>query len=464
MIAARPARALWRAPCRILSQLYCRPDACQAVTGARRKTEEDAGAHHRGFSTRARRNRDEVGFKPPEMKDNQTISRAGPTTPQDFEQVRQSRPENKANTYQIKRAARTRDWDAAWEMFSALESPDPLSYNAILHAADLSNKYTDAFQLFSQMREAGMPLSAVTFSPLIRLAGRFRKLDQVHALVEEMRSDGIMLNGHIFSSIIDAHKFAKDGDGAMKAWEEMKKAGIQVSEASLCSIMAALANVGDVARAEALLREDHSGMEPNIAHYNCLLLACRSAGDPESSRRFMQELKGRGIRPDVIAYTSLLASMRSVGRPPAELDVVLEEMAADGVRPDSFFLEEQLAYLASLPAGADLRAVRLNEQPPAVRERLAVVIGQAREAGMRLTNFTLDLEDRLKCLPEGGPAPGPAPLAAAASGADWVKVVTPGPAGGAGEGTPAEYYWDRASGRTQWERPPGPVTSVVEAA
>lgn len=396
------------------------------------------------------------------MSNNLTISKTGPTSPQEWEQMRQSRPETKEVIISIKKAARARDWDAAQEAFTGVENPDPLVYNAIIHAADACNRFDDAFQLFSQMQEAGLPLSAVTFSPLVRLAGRSRRLEKAKQLAEEMQSAGIALNGHIYSALIDAHKFARDVEGALEVWQEMKRLDVPVTESSLCSIMAAVAVLGDVSRSEELLREVHPTIQLNIAHYNCVLLACRKAGDPDSAQRVLREMKEKGIRPDVIAYTSLLVSMRAAGRPTVEMDAMLQQMAADGVRPDAIFVEEHLAHISGVPIGSDLRAARLNEQSPEVLERLGAVVREAREAGIGLTSYTLDLEDRLKLSTET--CSHSAPRASVhGDGSEWVKVLTK-ESQGADAGQGGEYYWDRVSGRTQWEKPLGPITTVIQAA
>merc|ERR1711971_1155644 len=98
----------------------------------------------------------------------------------------------------------------------------------------------------------------------------------------------------------------------------MKNVGVTMTEPLLSSVMSAVARTGDVARTEDLLREADGKFKPNRIHMNCMLDACKHAGNADAALRIFKEQREKGLRPDVISFTLLLAVLRRAGRPPED--------------------------------------------------------------------------------------------------------------------------------------------------
>ncbi|CAK0798702.1 unnamed protein product [Prorocentrum cordatum] len=288
-------------------------------------------------------------------------------------------------------------------------------------------------------------------TPLIKLAGRQGDLDRARGLVEEMREAGHRPDEFVCAVLVEAHKRVRDVRGALQVYTDMREEGILVSALLLSAVMSAVASGGDVTQTEALLQDARGQFEPNVVHFNCVLQACKRAGDADAALRVLrQDMPRAGAKPDTISYTSVLAALRRAGRPPADVDGVVGEMRAAGVPPDDVFLEEQLACI--LPPGAQERGC--------AGERAAQHAGGA---GLRNPQRTRGGHRawRRGCGPGG---------AAGGFARRWRGCRCHGRLGASGRGRrgrrwrpPEEYYWDRASGRTQWQPPPGPVAGTVLA-
>ncbi|CAK0798697.1 unnamed protein product, partial [Prorocentrum cordatum] len=362
------------------------------------------------------------------------ISVTGPQTEADKNVKRLGNPENKALTAAIKKAARQRDWDGAATLFAEAKAPDALLYSALFHAADLCGRPGEAFARYEDVRRLGLPRNWVMITPLIKLAGRQGDLDRARGLVEEMREAGHRPDEFVCAVLVEAHKRVRDVRGALQVYTDMREEGILVSALLLSAVMSAVASGGDVTQTEALLQDARGQFEPNVVHFNCVLQACKRAGDADAALRVLrQDMPRAGAKPDTISYTSVLAALRRAGRPPADVDGVVGEMRAAGVPPDDVFLEEQLACI--LPPGAQerhragslvypsLEADALESAPRSTLEALASAIRNAREAGIEPGAAAADLEARLAASLGAGEDAG--------ATADWVRVVAAGE-GGAG--------------------------------
>jgi len=327
---------------------------------------------HGKVSTFDRRaNWERLGLQQP----SQVISVTGPQTEADKNVKRLGNPENKALTAAIKKAARQRDWDGAATLFAEAKAPDALLYSALFHAADLCGRPGEAFARYEDVRRLGLPRNWVMITPLIKLAGRQGDLDRARGLVEEMREAGHRPDEFVCAVLVEAHKRVRDVRGALQVYTDMREEGILVSAPLLSAVMSAVASGGDVTQTEALLQDARGQFEPNVVHFNCVLQACKRAGDADAALRVLrQDMPRAGAKPDTISYTSVLAALRRAGRPPADVDGVVGEMRAAGVPPDDVFLEEQLACI--LPPGAQADA--LESAPRSTLEALASAIRNAR--------------------------------------------------------------------------------------
>merc|ERR1712039_172045 len=119
-------------------------------------------------------------------------------------------------------------------------------------------------------------------------------------------------------------------------------------------------------------------------------------------------------------------------------------MTGDGVTSDGFFVEEHLCCLLGVPGDAHLRSVvRLSDYPAQLLTQVGAVIQDARNAGIKLSNYTAEFGQRLgfhlqASAASSSSSPGPLPEG-------WEEANDPA------TGNP--YYFNRATNEVRWERP-----------
>lgn len=364
----------------------------------------------------------------------------------------------------ISRAAERENWKAARGCFDELIDQ---ACNAALHAADRCDQLEEAFAIFKDIRcKVDFPMHASAFTPLIRLAGRHGQLQRAHALLGEMRERNVTATSHTYVALVGAYKAAGDVDGARQAYQEMKTAGVPVNSISLCAIMSAVAQTGDIAATESLLAEAQGHFPLSASLLNCVLDACRRSNDASAALSKLQEYKSQGsVVPDVISYTTVLSAMRSAGCTAEEAEALVQEMGAQGVQANQFLMEEYVSCILGMRLGdKDTAAQRqqLLDMPAEILHKALAVLQDARNQQLSLTRLAKLTEPMLQAALEEKQLRA---AAAPESGAgmvqqrgqeDWVMVRA--------TAASPEYYWDRASGRTQWERPNSPVTAAVAPA
>lgn len=397
------------------------------------------------FSVWTQRNREALGLT--EVSTSfPKISVTGPVSPSDHAVLESSRHENRPLTSMIKRAAFVRDWPAAVAAFQESTQPDAVLYSVLMHAADRCDRPEEAFKLYEGMCRDQVPVSGVHFVSLIRLAGRHGKLARARTLQEDAAARAIPMNPFLCAALVGAYKRAGDVDGAMRIWFDAKNAGVIMTEPLLSSLMSAVARTGDVAATEALLQEAVGRFSPNRIHMNCILDACKHAGDADTALRIVAEQRASGLLPDVISFTLLLSILRLSGRQ-AELDIVLQQMKECNVAPDRFFVEEHLGCVLRLDIRTEAESIQ--DLP---REKLTEARGllqRYRDDGLELSRMAVDVEQRILRR-----------LATGTSTTEWFRVLCQN------AGAPrSEYFWERTSGLTQWEFPVGQrIAGTVEAS
>eukprot|EP00930_Biecheleria_cincta_P070457 TRINITY_DN58093_c0_g1_i1.p1 TRINITY_DN58093_c0_g1~~TRINITY_DN58093_c0_g1_i1.p1 ORF type:complete len:440 (-),score=89.19 TRINITY_DN58093_c0_g1_i1:400-1719(-) len=403
-------------------------------------------------SVSMKRNRRDLGIEVP--------LRAQPAEDAPADGLRATRRQAMAS---ISQAAERENWKAARGSFGELIDQ---ACNAALRAADRCHQLEEAFAIYKDIRcKVDFPMHASTFTPLIRLAGRQGQLQRAHALLGEMRERSVTATSHTYVALVGSYKAAGDVEGARQAYQEMKTAGVAVNSISLCAIMSAVAQTGDIAATEALLAEAQGHFPLSASHLNCILDACRRSNDASAAHSKLREYKSQGsIVPDVVSYTTVLSAMRSAGCVAEEVEALVQEMRAQGVQANQFFMEEYISCILGMHLGGrDAAAQRqqLLDKPAEVLHKALAVLQEAKDQQLSLTRLAKLTEPMLQAALEekqlraaasaGGPSTGQQ-----RGQEDWVMVRA--------SATSPEYYWDRASGRTQWERPASPVAATVDPA
>jgi len=267
-----------------------------------------------------------------------------------------------------------------------------------------------------------------------------------------MRAAAVEPNGHSYLAVFDVYKAARDVEGARRAWQDMRAAGVQPVYPAVSTIMSAVAKTGDISATEALLQEARDlSLNATTVSYNCILDACHIAGDADAAFRILAEMRAAGLVPDVISYNCALGSLATAGRPAADRARLLEEMRRDGVSQNSLFLERHVCYALGMQldqskvSGAEELRAQFQELPAEARREALEAIRDSTES----TKLVRGLRSILESLEESQhEAVQSNQQTQKTESGDWVKVLAKDEAG-----SQIEYFWDRISGKTQWQHP-----------
>eukprot|EP00435_Cladocopium_sp_Y103_P047354 s200_g13.t2 len=345
-----------------------------------------------------------------------------------------------------KGAANGHNWNALFEAYGQISNPEPALSTAFLSLAEKCGKIKEAFDVYAELRRR-KELTARMYTHMIRIAGRVHSA-MAHAMLADMKVSHLDPNPPNYLALLEIYKKEKDTAGARTLWQQMRQDAVPGSEVMLCSVMSVIAKSGDVAGAEALLLEADC---PIItAHFNCCLDACHVAGDADSAFRILEEMKAANCSPDVISYNSALGAIDRAKGGKEERDRLLQDMEKNEVQPNELFMERHIACVLRIPQqGVKLTSELIQNLPEEAQNEAREVLRQMDAANLRYTRLLREVK---KLLVPGVPMYRGVPLK------DWVKVRRKDDAG-----SMIEYFWDRGTGRTQWEHPECQVSETVAA-
>ncbi|KAF2616389.1 hypothetical protein F2Q68_00041175 [Brassica cretica] len=194
--------------------------------------------------------------------------------------------------------------------FESVSEKNLVSYNTFLDGACRSLDFEEAFELFHEITERELGVSAFTFASLlsgVASVGSIRKGEQIHSQVVKL---GLSCNQPVCNALISMYSkcgsidtasrvfnlmedrnviswtsmitgFAKHGFAkrVLETFNQMMEAGVKPNEVTYVAILSACSHVGLVAegwRHFKSMYEDHK-IKPKMEHYACMVdLLCRS--------------------------------------------------------------------------------------------------------------------------------------------------------------------------------------------
>ncbi|KAE8680365.1 Pentatricopeptide repeat-containing protein [Hibiscus syriacus] len=196
-------------------------------------------------------------------------------------------------------------------LLSQRQTLTPLTYNALINACARNNDLEKALNLMSRMRQNGYQSDFVNYSLIIQSLTRNNKIDSslLQKLYGEIECDRIEVDGQLLNDIIVGFAKANDPSRALKF----------------------------LATAQAI----GSGLKPRTRAYNALLKGYVKAGslkdaEWESARIVLKEMQANNVKPNSFVYSRILASYRNKGEWQRSFQV-LREMKSNGIQPDRHF-------------------------------------------------------------------------------------------------------------------------------
>ncbi|CAF2085018.1 unnamed protein product [Brassica napus] len=224
--------------------------------------------------------------------------------------------------------------------FESLSEKNLVSYNTFLDGACRSLDFEEAFELFHEITERELGVSAFTFASLlsgVASVGSIRKGEQLHSQVVKL---GLSCNQPVCNALISMYSkcgsidtasrvfnlmedrnviswtsmitgFAKHGFAkrVLETFNQMMEAGVKPNEVTYVAILSACSHVGLVSegwRHFNSMYEDHK-IKPKMEHYACMVdLLCRS-GLLTDAFEFINTMP---FQADVLVWRTFLGACR----------------------------------------------------------------------------------------------------------------------------------------------------------
>ncbi|XP_008792140.2 pentatricopeptide repeat-containing protein At4g32430, mitochondrial [Phoenix dactylifera] len=264
--------------------------------------------------------------------------------------------------------AKSGSLDLAWKLFQHIPSPDVVSWNTILSGFTSG---IEALEFVAEMRRAGVPLDAVTFTMALSFSADLQDLEsgqQLHALVFKsgFGSDTFVGNALITAyarchCITDAGRVFDEmmvrdlvswnsllcgltqeencGLDAIQVFVEMVRgAGVRPDRISVASVISACSHEGSLQFGEQVHSlATKAGLEKHVSVANVLMSMYYKNGAADCAKRVFEETKER----DVITWTTMISidadnavslfnDMRSYGTQPNDVTFVALIYALSG--------------------------------------------------------------------------------------------------------------------------------------
>ncbi|CAH8390971.1 unnamed protein product [Eruca vesicaria subsp. sativa] len=209
------------------------------------------------------------------------------------------------------------------------------TYNTLIHGLFMENKVEAAEMLVKEIREKGVvALDAVTYNILINGYCQHGDAKKAFALHDEMITDGIEPTQFTYTSLIYVlcrRRRMREADELFEnvvVGKRMKPDRVMYN-----ALMDGHCSTGNMDRAFSLLKEmDKMRIDPDDVTYNCLMRGLCGEGKFEEAREIMGEMKRRGIKPDHISYNTLISGYSKKGDT-KQAFMVRDEMLSLGFNP-----------------------------------------------------------------------------------------------------------------------------------
>jgi len=249
---------------------------------------------------------------------------------------------NKAQTYQ-------QGFDLFEEMKKAGLTPNEISYDTLINKAQT---YQQGFDLFEEMKKAGLTPNEISYSTLINKAQTYQ---QGFDLFEEMKKAGLTPNEISYDTLINKAQTYQQG---FDLFEEMKKAGLTPNEITYSILI----NKAETYQQGFDLFEEMktAGLTPNEISYNTLI---NKAQTYQQGFDLFEEMKKAGLKPDFFTFNTLLRKATQHQQPLPVFLNLLDEMIHLKIKPQVGGINKRGKKIHPYTVFAVQNKLRQNQKP-----------------------------------------------------------------------------------------------------
>jgi len=223
-------------------------------------------------------------------------------------------PEYRQLVAEIHEHIRARRYAEALRVFDGVSDPDAPLYSVALNACAKGLLWEDASRIWEKL--APEKRCVVSYTTMLDLCKRLRKVYRAEGLFSEMQAAGIEPNSITYTTMIGVYSAAGDPDKALEVFEIARTApsadtGIVNKQMMYLAAMSATSRVGDYGRTrELFLKLSEDGIPPTNVHFNALMTACAGVGELATAQAIFDMMPQYGLRPRLEDYIILVSCAR----------------------------------------------------------------------------------------------------------------------------------------------------------
>uniref|UniRef100_A0A7N1A4T4 DYW domain-containing protein n=1 Tax=Kalanchoe fedtschenkoi TaxID=63787 RepID=A0A7N1A4T4_KALFE len=199
---------------------------------------------------------------------------------------------------------------SAKNLFYDLETRDVMTWSAMVTAYAQSDRINEAFDLFIDMRNAGIEPNQVTLTSLLAMCGKAGALDLgkwIHAYIDK---EGVEIDIILRTVIVDMYSKCGDINSAKRVFTEVTARDTGLWNAMICGL--AMHGHGEEAL-DIFSKMVKHGIRPNDITFIGTLNACSHSGLVSEGKKIFKEMSGFQLVPKVEHYGCLVDILGRAG-------------------------------------------------------------------------------------------------------------------------------------------------------
>mmetsp|Transcript_81527 Transcript_81527/g.149165 ORF Transcript_81527/g.149165 Transcript_81527/m.149165 type:complete len:1018 (-) Transcript_81527:339-3392(-) len=204
-------------------------------------------------------------------------------------------------------------------------------YSALMKVYAYAGMYDKACDLYEQIIAQGLEPDAMMYGCLMKFAVECGRTD----LSRELSSKTPTLDIQNYMSLIRAAGHDKDIERAFQVLQTLKESGVEPDIAAYNCVLDVCVSTGDLARARELMAEMRKIGKLDIIAYNTFLKGFCRLGDLQGAKNLLSEMERIGMPPNDVSYNCLINAAVSKGMWQEAWNTV-GMMQTSGVKVDQF--------------------------------------------------------------------------------------------------------------------------------
>ncbi|ODN81946.1 hypothetical protein L202_02284 [Cryptococcus amylolentus CBS 6039] len=228
--------------------------------------------------------------------------------------------------------------DISSDFLSLLSGPPQEHHLApLLEAFCNAGEVPNAFQVLSNIRDAGLAPSLATAQPIVAVLQNTEVIDQAFYTLEDMHSAGQAVDVVALNAIIEASVKVGDLQRARATQMAAGDLGVSCNIDSFNLVLqgcvdSKLRTLGDTLLSEMAV----DGITPNATTFELVIELCATQPSYEDAFYYLEKMKGEGFKPSSSIYEVLVR--KCVKMNDRRWSMVVEEMRAVGHKVDTSLL------------------------------------------------------------------------------------------------------------------------------